>query len=347
MFPQITRKEIGTNERCFTSETEDAALIGEWRRVSGSTLKIVGIITMFIDHLGLAVIGRMMTKVILSGAQLDYLNSVYSVMRSIGRLAFPIFCFLLVEGFDKTRSKAKYLFRLGMFALISEVPFDLAFSATVLEFGHQNVYFTLFLGLLSLCVYVLMEKHKLPVPARWFICVVGVVASSAWLTKFFWQYVQRYLLSNFSGLRIFGNAVTATAMFWVICVLVVIFLLCYRGRMGTDNMLRVGTNLAILFLLMTLADLLHTDYSGMGVLTITVMYILRNYNVPAMVGGCVALTLKSLKEIPAFWTLIPIAMYNGKRGLKLKYFFYAFYPAHLLFLWLITWFMGTAFIPVF
>ena len=111
-------------------------------------------------------------------------------------------------------------------------------------------------------------------------------------------------------------------------------------------MLSVGTNLAILFLLMSLADLLHTDYSGMGVLTITVMYILRSYNVLAMAGGCGVLTLMSLNEIPAFWTLIPVAGYNGKRGLKLKYFFYVFYPAHLLFLWSVTWLMGTAFIPV-
>lgn len=304
---------------------------------------MVGIITMFIDHLGLAVIGRF----IFSGVRPEYLYSVYSVMRSIGRLAFPIFCFLLVEGFDKTRSKANYLFRLGIFALVSEIPYDLAFSARVLEFGHQNVYFTLFLGLFSLCAYAFMEKHTLPVPARWLMCAVGVVVSSAWMAKFSWQYVQRYILFRLPGLTVFGNAVTVTTVFWVICVPVVIFLLCYRGRMGTDRMLSFGTDLAILFLLMTLADLLHTDYSGMGVLTITVMYILRNYNVLAMAGGCVVLTLKSLTEIPAFCMLIPIALYNGERGLKIKYFFYVFYPAHLLLLWLAALFMGKAFIPVF
>lgn len=317
----------------------------KWKRVSGSTLKIVGIITMFIDHLGLAVIGRMLS--IYSGEQLVHLNSIYSVTRSIGRLAFPIFCFLLVEGFDKTRSKAKYLFRLGIFALISEIPYDLAFSATVLEFGHQNVYFTLFLGLLALCAYVSMDKHKLPVPVRWLMCVVGVAVSGAWLTKFSWQYVQRYILFNFPGLTIFGNTITTTTVFWVICVLAVTFLICCFWRMGADKMLSVGTNLAVLSLIMTLADLIHTDYTGMGVLTITVMYIFRRYNAAAMAGGCVVLVFKSLKEFSAFLTLIPIAMYNGKRGLKLKYVFYIFYPAHLLLFWLATWLMGTAFISVF
>ena len=318
----------------------------EWRRFSGSTLKMVGIVTMFIDHLGLAVIARMM-RVTLAGERPVYLNSIYLVMRSIGRLAFPIFCFLLVEGFDKTRNKTKYLFRLGIFALISEIPFDLAFSATVLEFRHQNVYFTLFLGLLSLCAYVSMDKHRLPVPVRWLMSAMGVVVSSAWLAKFSWQYVQRYILFKFPRLMIFGNAVTVTTVFLMICIITVTILICYRGRMGTEKMLSVGTDLAVLSLLMTLADLLHTDYSGMGVLTITVMYILRHYNVLAMAGGCVVLTLKSLTEIPAFGALIPIAIYNGKRGLKLKYFFYVFYPAHLLLLWLAAWLMGTAFIPVF
>ena len=67
-----------------------------------------------------------------------------------------------------------------------KVPFDLAFNANVLEFGYQNVYFTLFLGLLALCAYVLMEKHKLPVLVRWFLCVVGVAVSGAWMAKFSW-----------------------------------------------------------------------------------------------------------------------------------------------------------------
>lgn len=320
--------------------------MGEWKRISGSTLKIMAIITMFIDHLGLAVIARM-RRTVSAGELLLRLNSLYSATRVIGRLAFPIFCFLLVEGFDKTGSRAKYLFRLGLFALISEIPYDLAFCAKLLEFKHQNVYFTLFLGLLSLCAYAAMETYGLPAAAGWFMCAVGVAASSAWLAKFSWHFVQSRILSNLPWLTVFGKAITVTTMFLVICVPVAIFLLCYRRYMGTDKMLRFGTALAVLFLLMTLADLLHTDYSGIGVLTITVIYILRGRNVPAMAGGCVVLMLKGLKELPTFLTLIPLAAYNGKRGLKLKYFFYVFYPAHLLLLWSAAWLMGIAFIPVF
>jgi hypothetical protein len=54
----------------------------------------------------------------------------------------------------------------------------------------------------------------------------------------------------------------------------------------------------------------------------------------------------ALNEITAFFVLIPIALYNGRRGLKMKYFFYAFYPAHLLILWLIAAAMGMGWIAV-
>ena len=64
-----------------------------------------------------------------------------------------------------------------------------------------------------------------------------------------------------------------------------------------------------------------------------------------MLSGCIVLSLMSLSELPAFLTLIPIALYNGERGLKMKYFFYAFYPVHLFLIWLIAALMGMGNIP--
>lgn len=73
------------------------------------------------------------------------------VLRLIGRIAFPLYVWLLVIGFAHTSNLRKYLFRLGVFALISEVPFDLAVSGEMTG-QWQNIYFTLFLSLAMMAV---------------------------------------------------------------------------------------------------------------------------------------------------------------------------------------------------
>ena len=70
--------------------------------LSGSTLKLIAIITMLIDHIGAAVIARLL----IAGQGSEMLYKIYYAMRAVGRVAFPIFCFLLVEGFF-TRAAGK------------------------------------------------------------------------------------------------------------------------------------------------------------------------------------------------------------------------------------------------
>ena len=141
--------------------------------ISGSTLKMIAIVTMLIDHIGAAVLARLL---MVNGlGELDQTNTdaimqwlsangalywMYTVMRMIGRVAFPIFCFLLVEGFLHTHDVKKYAMRLGLFALLSEIPFDLAFSSKILEFNYQNVFFTLFIGLLTMIAYRAVEEKE-------------------------------------------------------------------------------------------------------------------------------------------------------------------------------------------
>ncbi len=79
----------------------------------------------------------------------------------------------------------------------------------------------------------------------------------------------------------------------------------------------------------------------MGVACIMVLYALRRVKWMQMLGGC----LVFLWEIWAPIAFIPIACYNGRRGLNLKYLFYLFYPLHLLILYLICVWMGTGHIP--
>lgn len=116
---------------------------------SSLMLKIVAFTTMFIDHLA-AVLYDTAEIFPLYGAD-GSISKVYLLMRIIGRTAFPIFCFTLVEGVKYTKNRVRYALRLLIFALISELPFDIALFGSAIHLEHQNVIVTLLLGMLALC----------------------------------------------------------------------------------------------------------------------------------------------------------------------------------------------------
>ena len=110
----------------------------EWRirrpNLSQEGLKIIACISMLLDHIGALL-----------------LPQVYW-LRAIGRLAFPIYCYLLAEGAYRTKSPVKYGLRLGIGAVISEIPLDFACFG-MLVWQEQNVMFSLLLGfLMAICM---------------------------------------------------------------------------------------------------------------------------------------------------------------------------------------------------
>lgn len=201
-------------------------------------LKILAIISMFTDHLGAII----------------YPEAVW--FRYVGRLAFPIFCFLLVEGYHHTGNMVKYITRLGIFAFISEIPFDLAFHQTFWFPEKQNVFFTLFIG--------------------------------------------------------FG-------MLWFL-----------------DREKEIITRTGIIILAMWAAEFLHTDYGFRGILLIAIFWLARDRKAAQYIAGAVWNFLWPSKiQNAGALAMLPIALYNGQKGRSIKYFFYLFYPVHLLILYLI------------
>ena len=145
-----------------------------YRHLSGSALKVIAVISMLIDHIAAHVLiyNPRVTTLLFTVGKIEV--TWYFVLRTIGRLAFPIFCFLLVEGFMYTRNRKRYGISLALFALASEVPFDLVRSLTPYDPTYQNVFFTLLLGYLSLCAFEYFADR----PALQATCVIGLALGS-------------------------------------------------------------------------------------------------------------------------------------------------------------------------
>ena len=124
--------------------------------LSQESLKLIACVTMLIDHIGAALVVPTM-DIYNSNVELyTTMAWINLVMRCIGRIAFPIFCFLLVEGVSHTRNPKKYVQRLAIGMLLSEIPFDLAFFGDGISWAHQSVMVTLLLG----CIMVLMMNRS-------------------------------------------------------------------------------------------------------------------------------------------------------------------------------------------
>lgn len=113
--------------------------------MSTLTLKLIACVAMLCDHIGYFAV--------------YFSPTLGNVLRIIGRLAFPIYCYLLAFGFRHSRSRGRYLLRLTAFAVLSELPFNYCFHGRV-GFEMSNVYFTLALGLIALVLYDALAQHR-------------------------------------------------------------------------------------------------------------------------------------------------------------------------------------------
>lgn len=107
---------------------------------------------------------------------------VDAILRSIGRIAFPLYCFLLVEGYKYTSSKTRYIIKMLLFGLISEIPFDYCFFGRI-YLQYQNVFFTLLLGLIAIHLCNWLENYDIPCILGFEIMVFVVMAELAELLK--------------------------------------------------------------------------------------------------------------------------------------------------------------------
>lgn len=191
--------------------------------MSAFALKLLALITMIIDHVGAVFFPE------------------YIWLRYIGRIAMPIYTFLLVQGYRYTKNFTRYVLRLCVFAVLSEVPYDLLFRRKWLEFGNQNVMFTLLLSLLVMRFLDLSAQKR---NVFWLLCAAGFAALAYVFRVDYGIYgvlmvLSFYLFRDrrgvdalvFSGLT-YGRCLLKnnTVQLWAVMASVPVFL--YNGKKG-------------------------------------------------------------------------------------------------------------------
>lgn len=142
---------------------------------SGGQLKAIAMLSMLLDHVNKALIYPY-----LDGGPLAVISDLFEI---VGRIAFPIFCFMLVEGFFKTRDRRKYLLYLLLFGLISEVPFDMFTTAVFFNMNWNNIMFTLAFVLVTIwCIDVLKDRMEHLPRILWYLASVPILVCMSLLS---------------------------------------------------------------------------------------------------------------------------------------------------------------------
>ncbi|MBP3261626.1 TraX family protein [Pseudobutyrivibrio sp.] len=143
--------------------------------ITGTGFKLIAVITMLIDHIAVGIVANIVRAGIEPFSFIQTID-LYRLMRNIGRMAFPIYCFMLVEGFIHTRNVKKYALRLLFIAVISEIPFDLVSSDTFFTLEYNNVLWELLLGLIVLYAIAEIDKKQLTNRQTYFFrCTVVLI----------------------------------------------------------------------------------------------------------------------------------------------------------------------------
>ena len=250
--------------------------------MSALALKIIACVFMLIDHIG-------------------YFWDILP-LRIIGRLAFPIFAFMIYNGYCHTSNKAKYALRIFVFAIATQIPFNL-FCYGDLFYNNGNVFFTLLFGLLCIWSVDVMRKHSV---LRW-ICLLPTVAVCVLMHR-------GIIVADYgaAGVLVILAFYFCDKKGWVWKIITVLAFLCARYY-----------DVILAFL-----EMLYFRLRGMDAPLPTV-------------SSWAQLQIYSVLALPLIFAYNgKKGTIRGKTGGKvLQYGFYLFYPLHMLLLFIISYFI--------
>lgn len=266
--------------------------------MSNAVLKNIAYVTMFIDHFFVILFTVIMKRCMASGHDAELLEAFYSAGRAVGRIAFVLFAYLAAEGFIHTRSRRNYLSRLGVFALVSEVPFDLAFSSRVVDAESQNVFFTLFLGVCAMAIWEWADR-KISIFNQ-----QGAKKASCGRTR----------IPVFKALQVGAVCLCCMAAYYLKTdyrYMGVLLIFAFYFTRGWELPFKMALAAGVMLL---------------GTWSTNCLRYMDSYTASYLFEF-------SLREMYGLLAFVPISLYNGRKGRQMpKAVCYGFYPVHLLLL---------------
>lgn len=287
--------------------------------MSAFVLKLIAVVSMLIDHAAYSLF--------LAGV---FTGRGYVYMRAVGRIAFPIFAYMIVNGFEKTHDVRRYFSRLALFAVISQPVYRLAFTAA--NYGAQALTgggITLSLTAANItapCLAALIAAAYLI-----FACRGRVDLSLLWVCA---ALVLPYVRLEVLGVTLLGGKLNVFYTLAIGLALIAALDALRRARGGKGELFR-----ALMLLLAALAAALllqkTADYGWMGLALIAALYLARSrrvYQAGVIVLWCVfeyaVMQSSWFFALYAMLAAVPVLLYSGRLGARMRGF-YLVYPVHL------------------
>ncbi len=287
--------------------------------MSAFVLKLIAVASMLIDHAAYSLF--------LAGV---FTGRGYVYMRAVGRIAFPIFAYMIVNGFEKTHDVRRYFSRLALFAVISQPVYRLAFTAA--NYGAQALTgggITLSLTAANIttpCLAALIAAAYLI-----FACRGRVDLSLLWVCA---ALVLPYMRLEVFGITLLGGKLNVFYTLAIGLALIAALDALRRARGGKGELFR-----ALMLLLAALAAALllqkTADYGWMGLALVAALYLARSrrvYQAGVIVLWCVCeyavMQSSWFFALYAMLAAVPVLLYSGRLGARMRGF-YLVYPVHL------------------
>lgn len=277
-----------------------------------SLLKLIAIISMLIDHIG--------AYLFYSGNDL-FSSQAIDIMRAIGRMALPIFVFFLVVGYKKTKDIKKYISRMHIFAIISQIPFILAFT-----YDNYNIYENfscikydykslLFIIPMIVFYYILILNRKFNISL--------IYVSIAWLITPITLGVNGYLLLTNNNLNIFYELGIGLILFEYFNLI--------RTKYKDKIIMYVVIGIAAIISFYYIGKIANYEYDAIALMIALYLTQGSKYYQAIIISiwGYYLYNWDITNVLFVVLSAILLVTYNGKKGANLKYLFYTFYPVHI------------------